>query len=320
MIINRRLILCLLTASLAPSVVIAQTPPRDRPRARAQIGTAAIRGRIFAGDTGRPLRRARINVSAPELGDEGRTVSTDADGRYEVTDLPAGRYDLRASRSGYLSLSYGQRRPLERAKPLQLRDGQALDNVDFSLPRMGLITGRVTDEYGDSIEGVNVQGLRLMFFNGRRQYVPAGGGIRARTDDAGEYRLLGLPPGSYLVSASTRETWTVNHDGVKEVMGYAPTYAPATTRQADARRVTVALGREARNTDVALQPGRAVRITGRAVDSHGRPFARVEVSAEVRGASFYSIGLVASGSIAAAGFVRRVASSSAVFGNPSVTA
>ncbi|HXI31629.1 MAG TPA: carboxypeptidase-like regulatory domain-containing protein, partial [Vicinamibacterales bacterium] len=280
------LILLLAAILAAAAVAGAQPPPRDQPRAAATgtpvTGTAAIRGRVFAADTGRPLRRARIAVSAPELGRDNRTVSTDADGRYEVTNLPAGRYTVSVSRSGYLAMRYGQRRPLEQGKPLQLLDRQTLDRVDFSLPRMGLISGRVTDEYGDPIEGVTVHAQRLMFFAGHRQFVTTGSD--ARTDDDGQFRLLGLAPGSYVVSATTRETWTASRDGVAQVMGYAPTYHPGTTRVTDARRVTVSLGKEASNTDVALQPGRAARLAGRAVDSHGRPFARVEVQSEVRGA------------------------------------
>src|SRR5258705_9027322 len=115
------------------------TPARDQ-RQAAPTGTAAIRGRVFAGDSNKPLRRARITVSAPELAGDNRNTSTDADGRYEVTELPAGRYTLRVTRSGYLALRYGQRRPLEMAKPLQLLDRQTLENVDFSLPRMSMIT------------------------------------------------------------------------------------------------------------------------------------------------------------------------------------
>src|SRR5437867_3005990 len=98
-------------------------PPRD-PRAPVVTGTAAIRGRILASDTGRPLRRARIQVTAPELAGDERMTSTNAEGRYEIKDLPAGRYTVTVTRSGYLRLSYGQRRPYEQGKPLQVATGQ----------------------------------------------------------------------------------------------------------------------------------------------------------------------------------------------------
>ena len=83
-------------------------PPRDA-RTPAQTGTAVIRGRVFAADTGRPLRRARITVSPGDIGAPGgppgdnRTMSTSVDGRYEIKDLPAGRYIMSVQRSGHLS-------------------------------------------------------------------------------------------------------------------------------------------------------------------------------------------------------------------------
>ena len=83
--------------------------PRDQPPGERK-GTASIRGRVTALDTGRPLRRARINVNAPEL-QETRNVSTGSDGRFEVTNLPAGNYSVSVVRGGYLRLGYGQKRP-----------------------------------------------------------------------------------------------------------------------------------------------------------------------------------------------------------------
>src|SRR5881628_477244 len=77
---------------------VTQGPARDR--IPAQTGTAMIRGRILAADNGRPLRRARITLTAPELGTENRTTSTNPDGRYEIKDLPAGRYSMTVARRG----------------------------------------------------------------------------------------------------------------------------------------------------------------------------------------------------------------------------
>jgi protocatechuate 3,4-dioxygenase beta subunit len=184
-----------LLAGSCPSSVAAQTnqqilqgggalPPRDaRPAAPTATGTAAIRGRVFAADSGRPLRRARIQINGPGLPGNGQTTSTDADGRYEIRDLVGGRYNISVSRSGYLRLSYGQRRPFELGKPFDLANGQRADNVDFTLPRMSLITGRILDEANEPISGVRVMAMRPIFFEGRRRLLPEG--QPAMTDDAG---------------------------------------------------------------------------------------------------------------------------------------
>jgi len=261
-----------------------QAPPRDA-RPPAATGTAVIRGRVFAADTGRPLRRARITVNAPELGPEPRQTSTNAEGRYEVKDLPAGRYTVTVNRAGYLQLRYGQRRPLEQGKPLQVLDRQAVENVDFSLPRMSVITGRVIDEANEAVAGAQVFAMRSTYFDGRRRLVPAGGGLGQQTDDAGQFRLLGLAPGTYYLRAMMRDTWTVSENGVEQTYGYAPTYYPTTTDIGSARRVSVGIGQEAINMDIALIPGRAVSVSGQAFDSHGRPLAgqRVDLMQEMRG-------------------------------------
>jgi carboxypeptidase family protein len=246
-----------------------RVPPRD-PRQAAPTGTASIRGRVFAADNKRPLRRARITVTAPELGGDNRTTSTNADGKYEIKELPAGRYTITVNRSGYLPLRYGQRRPFEQGKPLELLDRQAVDNIDFTLSRMSVITGRVFDETNEPMAGVRVLAMRTLFFEGRRRLVPTFGPL-ATTDDAGQYRVTGLAPGSYFVVADSRETWTVTEGDVDQVMGYSPTYFPGSTNLTDAKRVTVGIGREASNIDLSLIPGRAITLAGTTSDSTGRP-------------------------------------------------
>jgi protocatechuate 3,4-dioxygenase beta subunit len=264
-------------ASAAPAPVRSQVvgrgpagqaaPPRDRPPAP-QTGTATIRGRIIAADTRQPLSRARISLSAPELTDGPRTTSTNRDGRYEVGSLPAGRYTISVSRSGYLSLLFGQRRPLEQGKTFEVLENQHVDGVDFLLPRMSLITGRITDEVGEPIAGVSVRATRLSYFNGRRQLIAVATGS---TDDDGQYRLLDLMPGTYILQATVRETWTVSDATGEHLMSYAPTYFPGTTSAGDSRSVTVGTGQEAHNTDFSLIPGRVANISGTAYDSRGRP-------------------------------------------------
>src|SRR5512132_1690007 len=131
-------------------------PARDT-SAIPKKGTSVIRGRVVAADNGRPLRRARISLSSAELGPEGRrSTSTNLDGAFEIKDLPAARYRVSVTRGGYLPLEYGQRRPGEQGRPLQVGDGEVVEKIDFALPRMGTIAGRVLDETGDPIEGVRV--------------------------------------------------------------------------------------------------------------------------------------------------------------------
>jgi len=268
-------VLLLLPAAARAQQPATTMPPRDaRPP---QAGTAVIRGRVFAADTGKALRRARISVSAPELGGNGKTASTNADGRYEIKELPPGRYTITVTRSGYVQLRYGQRRPFETGRQLQVNDRQLVDNVDFRLPRVGVISGRVFDETGDPMSGVRMMAMRQVFFEGRRRLVPVPGAMPMQTDDAGQYRIVGLTPGSYIVRGETRETWTTTEKDAEVVMGYATTYFPGTTVVANARRIALTVGQEVVNSDFALVPGRAITASGTAFDSQGRPLAGRQV-------------------------------------------
>jgi hypothetical protein len=258
-------------AGSGPAIV--RQPPRDRAMPE-KTGTAVIRGRITALDSGRPLRRVRVAVNAPEI-QETRSVSTGSDGRFEIANLPAGSYSVSAQRSGYLRLGYGQKRPGDPAGRLELADRQVVSDVDFALPRMSVISGRVFDEVGDPISGVTVMAQQMRFFEGRRKLVPLGGMVQ--TDDTGGFRLLNLEPGEYVVVAHARETW--EGDGTpKETLAFLPTYFPSTPTATAAQRVKVATGQEAGGTDIALLPGRVARVTGTAHSSTGAPLVGQSVS------------------------------------------
>jgi hypothetical protein len=280
----------------------AQTPPQPPPRdvaAAPRTGTAAIRGRVVDAETARPLRRARLNLTSPELGREGITASTDDEGRYELTELPGGRFTLTVQRSGYLTLRYGQRRPNEQGKPIEVASGQILENIDFVLPRMGVISGRVVDELGEPIAGVRVTAQRSIYADNRRRLMPDG--PIASTDDDGEYRLVGLLPGTYLVNArTTLDKWTVSDRGRQETMAYAPTFFPTATDPSQAFRVTVTSAREVANVDITLVPGRAARISGTAVDSQGRPLKNVSLIHELMGRGGGVVGIAGHGAVTAA--------------------
>src|SRR5436190_534560 len=266
-----------LAAALPPqsATVVTQAPPpavEAAARDKAAKGTSAIKGRVVAADSGKPVRRVQIALSSPDLA-ESRSISTTAQGIFEFKDLPAGRYTVSATRPGYLRLQYGQRRPGEPGRPIQLGDGQRVTNADFSLPRSGSITGRITDELGDPLPDVSIYPAQWKYFRGKRRMVPvAGGGPFNRTEETGQFRITGLEPGEYFVLATTRTTWTVD-DKPEERIGFLPTFSGGTGNPANAMPVKVTMGQEATVGDFAMVPGRVATIGGTATYSSGLPMA-----------------------------------------------
>ncbi len=277
-----RPLIALLALVLVPIAVTAQPqlqppgpgragmpPPRDTSRPAA-TGTSRIRGRIVAADTGQPLRRAVVRVFAPELR-ENRSTSTDERGVYEFTALPAGRYTVSASKGGYVGLNYGQRRPLESGKPLQIGENETAERIDVRLPRGGIITGRIVDEYGEPVANAMVQALQSRYMNGQKR--PMNVSSPAMTPDNGEFRLWGLGPGEYVLSATLRDPMAMSGSVDDGRIGYAPTYYPGTANIAEAQQVTVSVGSTITDVTIALALTRTARVSGVAVDADGRPLA-----------------------------------------------
>ncbi|HET7699047.1 MAG TPA: carboxypeptidase-like regulatory domain-containing protein [Vicinamibacterales bacterium] len=253
------------------------------PGRQAKTGTSRLRGRVAAADTGTAVRRAQVRISGPDIGT--KTAMTDAQGRFEFRDLPAGRFTVTVAKAGYVTMQYGQTRPFEQGKSIDLAEGQAMDRADISLPRGSVLAGRVADEFGEAVADAEVQAMRLQFQNGRRRLTPSG--RMGTTNDLGQFRIYGLPPGEYYVTASLRNMNALVVDllgggpggpqGSNQNTGYASTYYPGTPNPAEAQRVSVAVGQELASVDIQLQPVRLAKISGSAVGSDGKPMANAMV-------------------------------------------
>jgi protocatechuate 3,4-dioxygenase beta subunit len=243
---------------------LGQAPPPAAPP-----GTAILRGHVFAGDTGQPLRKAQVRISAFEIR-ENRMTTTDENGAYEFKELRAGRYTITASKGSYVNLSYGQQRPTDAPKPLELLDRQTMERVDLALARGGVVTGRVVDEFGEPASEIQVAMQRYQFMQGMRRLVPAGRMVT--TNDIGEFRLFGIPPGQYYLSATWRNASMGNTVGsASDRTAYAPLFFPGTLNVNEARRITMAAGQELDDLVMVLKPVKASRISGTVTGLDGKP-------------------------------------------------
>ena len=292
-----------------------QQPARDTPVQQKDTPPppgGRISGRVIS-DNGRPVKRARAFITAAELSG-GRGALTDENGIFDFTELPAGRYTLTVSKSGFVSLSYGQRRPLQAGTPLQLADGQQLKGIEFRLPRGGVVAGHVSDEDGEPMAGAIVRVMRYQYLQGERRLTPAG---TAQTDDKGQYRVWGLMPGDYYVNAVTRIADFGRGGGpggrggpggaiagfiggalggnIAAVFGgagddqdrlaYAPTYFPGVGSVNEARPIAVGLSQEVLDVDFNLQLVRTSRVSGHVSNPDGTPTTSGNVNLTAEGAS-----------------------------------
>lgn len=230
--------------------------------ANAQVRTnASIVGHVLTPDSNSPVRSADV-VAISRV---GRRVSTttDENGAYQLDRLAEGEWEVTASKGGYVTWQFGQRRPYQAPPPIALKRGERF-TADIPLTRGGAISGRVYDATGDALAGLQVRVYRATIEQGSRRLKPVG--LADMTDDTGSYRVYGLPPGDYYVAASLR---VAPLDSVVETT-YSPTYFPGTASLAEAHRIKLGLGSEASATFPLLSL-RSSRISGVVMNSAGSP-------------------------------------------------
>lgn len=217
-------------------------------------GNAELRGRVVS-ESGQPLPNALVFVSAASANGFERTIATDRDGRFQVNGLDQQvSYYLSATLPAYTTPPFDPSGPPTR--PPTYRPGQS---VTLTLIKGGVITGTVTNAAGDPLIGIRVRAMMMVKArNGRR--FPNGQTRERETDDRGVYRLYGLPPGTYVVSAggpgmSYSSSVTDPYDSD------VPTYAPSSTRDT-ASEINVVGGEEASGIDIRYRGEQGRLISG----------------------------------------------------------
>ena len=110
-------------------------------------GTGMISGRVTLDD--KPISNLNVALFAVERGSERRAISramTDYEGRYWLANVPVSRYAVVAiapAHGGPNEGSFG-----EPGRTVTIAEGETVEEIDFTLVRGGVITGRVTDVDG----------------------------------------------------------------------------------------------------------------------------------------------------------------------------
>jgi hypothetical protein len=273
---------------------------------------AIVTGMLTSADAGAPVRKAQVRLVGTTAKLTITTVS-DPSGAFTFPNVPPGEYMLKAWKPGYLDIVLGARRP-GRNMPgtrIAITAGQKLQGLSLTIPRGGVISGIVTDEFGDPALNVAVRAMKVIYENGRRSVYPSG---NATTDDLGGYRIASLEPGDYYVSAVPRNSVTsvantrysveermaavgrgqvdpnalrtsiednLRVQGVVDpftTVGYVATYFPGTIQSSAATTVRLGVSEQAGGIDIQLRPVQSASVRGIVAAPDGTPVtARVQL-------------------------------------------
>jgi protocatechuate 3,4-dioxygenase beta subunit len=202
---------------------------------------------------------------------------TDEKGEYRFTNVAAGRFRVRPLAEALVITGVtGVATPRggSGGVVVTVSEGQTVSNVDLTLARGGVITGRVTDGEGRPVIAERIN-LTLVDANGGPQPFNPGNRAGYETDDRGVYRIYGLPAGRYLVSVGVGD-----RPGVSRRVRYPQTYYPDVTEQEQAKPVEVQTDFSAEDIDIHLgEPLKTYAVLGRVVDADsGQPASGLPVN------------------------------------------
>jgi len=187
---------------------------------------------------------------------------TDEDGKFRLTGVPAGTFILTVADAAYVLPETGS--SATQGKTVIVHEGEEVSDLDLSLKRGGIITGRVADANGQPVIGERVSLQLVDKMNRNRRAILHN--QSGETDDRGIYRVYGLPAGRYLVSIGRLPRPSSIKGGPG---GNAPiTYYPGVIDETKATAIEVHVGGEVENINITL--GRSAdtfNVTGRVIDA-----------------------------------------------------
>jgi protocatechuate 3,4-dioxygenase beta subunit len=263
--------LCLFTFQIS----VSQTPTTPKRPLGTVSGRVTIKGKPAAGVTVGLLRSE--GVPTGEIQARGLT---DQDGRYRITNVAAGTYEVMPAAPSFIIPDLQSLPP---RKTILVNEGENVDGIDFPLVRGGVITGRVTDADARPVVQQQVYIYRADSWNSKGpnqqpQIFPMAGGM---TDDRGIYRAFGLMPGRYKVAVGRADDM-FNQPQAQGRATYKRIFHPDTSDPARATVIEVSPGSEATGVDIALEePVATYSISGRVVDGEkGQPVAGARLALE----------------------------------------
>jgi hypothetical protein len=175
---------------------------------------------------------------------DSRTIDTDDSGRFRFPNVSTGTYQLSFHRNGYIGREERGRYPDVVTKILAVGMGSAPEEIPVALIKAGSLSGSVRDERGRPLPLMDVQAV----------FTSTGGPrvlMNQQTNDRGEYRLFGLPPGEFHVSATPPQSSTDR--------SYRMTFHPDAVNIDDAKTIRIRAGEEVSAIDIVMKPAAPLR-------------------------------------------------------------
>jgi hypothetical protein len=258
---------CFILACLTIKTCCPQTPTAPLIKDSGDDQTCTVSGIVIRSQDSAPLKNATVQLANDADREHQIATKTTADGRFELKNVPPGQYKLKVIRNGYVEQELNQKKPGDPGATFTLRPAQRIPDLIFKLGRAAVITGKVFDEDGEPMAGISVRAIRQVFRDGQKSFSTTN---EQQTNDLGEFRLFGLAPGRYYISAELAawnrvvgdREFSSSEKSTGE-RGYAKIYYPSALEVARASSVYVKEGDEIPSVDIFMKEVTVYRVRGK---------------------------------------------------------
>jgi hypothetical protein len=212
-------ILTLVLAAATAQAQMAQAPA-------GMTGPYRIAGTVVNAVSGEPVQGAMVALLTAQDSHTFAATESGDDGHFAIEHLPAAKFQLTVSKRGFCTSFYNEHEEYNSA--IVTGEGQETGNLVFKLTPGAVLSGVVTADGGDPVEGATV-----MLFEKARGHEP-GAKIEqadtALTDDTGAYEFPNLTAGDYLLAVKAEPWYAMNR--IDSGAGAAPWQKPETEAEA----------------------------------------------------------------------------------------
>jgi protocatechuate 3,4-dioxygenase beta subunit len=213
----------------------------------------SVEGTVVDQATGRPLGNVHIRLLTGDVEngglDQAYGAISDGTGYFAFPELKPGLYMVILDRVGYVEARGKSAIPVS---TIPLKAGQHITGHKLEMTARSIIAGRVVDDFGDPVQGVQVELHPVPPDTESFSFFGQGNGA---TDDRGEFRLL-TAPGRYYLKATPANFYSgappeIRTDGTPAAP-FVVTYYPSASGTGGASAVQTAPGQDVTGLEIRL--------------------------------------------------------------------
>ena len=268
---SRRLLTLIFLSMLATPTVIAKLSAQNTDNAKM---VSSIAGRVtIHGMPGANLTVGLFKDNRFERDHLIAKTETDAEGRFQFSRSESDHYWLKVLSPNYVAKDWQSMQ----GRRVTLREGESVSDADWDVIPGGAVAGRIMDVDGDPVVGEAINLFPV--FDAEPYYEPVRLDERANTHATGSFRVLGIPPGRYIVGIGediSRITGAVQykndffaaHGRIGRDRYYEQTLYPGVLQREQAHVFEISSGEELRGIDFTVgKVHRSYRVSGRVIEA-----------------------------------------------------